>query len=74
MLGKRLKELLAIGLIGEGIVGFVRPRQYMRLWKFGPKPYQNFLDELIEHENLTRILCGVEAGLGVWLALRQTSK
>ena len=74
MTGKRLKELLAIGMIGEGIVGLMRPRRYMLLWKFGPKPYQEFIDKAAEHKGFTRLLCGVEAGLGVWLALRQTSK
>ena len=74
MIGKRLKELLAIGMIGEGVIGFIKPRRFMLLWKFGPKPYQEFIDELAEHKDLTRLLCGVEAGLGVWLALRQTSK
>lgn len=74
MLGKRLKEVVAIGMIGEGIIGLMSPQPYMRLWKFGPKPYQNFMEELIEHKDLTRLLCGVEAGLGLWLALRQTSK
>jgi hypothetical protein len=46
----------------------------MLLWKFGPRPYKEFIDGLAEHKDLTRLLCGVEAGLGVWLAVRQTSK
>jgi hypothetical protein len=74
MLSKRLKEIVAIGLIGEGIVGFMRPQRYLGLWKFGPKPYQEFIEELIEHKDLTRLLCGVEVGSGGWLALRQTAK
>ena len=74
MPGKQLKELLAIGMIGEGIVGFIKPRRYTLLWKFGPKPYQEFIEKAAEHKGLTRLLCGVEAGLGVWLALRQISK
>jgi hypothetical protein len=74
MISKRLKELVAIGMIGEGITGFLKPRQYMLLWKFGPKPYQKFIEGIAEHKELTRLLCGVEAGIGVWLALRQTEK
>ncbi len=74
MIGKRLKEVLAIGMIGEGIIGFIRPRRYLILWRFGPRPYQEFIETLVEHQTITRLLCGVEAGLGVWLALRETSK
>jgi hypothetical protein len=44
MLGKRLKEIISIGMIGKGIVGIMRPQCYLRLWKFGPKPYQEFIE------------------------------
>lgn len=74
MLDKRMKELLAIGMIGEGVIGFLAPKRYMQLWKFGPKPYQEFIESIVEHPNLTRLCCGVEVGVGIWLALRQTWK
>jgi hypothetical protein len=66
----RFTELLAIGMIGEGIVGALRPKQYMLLWRFGPKAYRNFIDALAERPQATRLMCAAEAGLGVWLALR----
>ncbi len=74
MLGKRLKELLAVTMIGEGVVGLIEPKRYTLLWKFGPKPFQNMIETIAEHPTLTRISCGVEIGLGLCLALRQTSK
>ncbi|HKX32741.1 MAG TPA: hypothetical protein VJ302_33955 [Blastocatellia bacterium] len=70
---RRLKELMAIWMIGEGIVGALRPRRYMRLWRFGPEPYRNLIDTLAEHQGTTRILCAAEAGVGLWWALRQLS-
>jgi len=66
----RLKELFAIGMIGEGIIGALRPRRYMMLWRFGPKAYRNFIDALADRPQATRLMCAAEAGLGVWLALR----
>jgi len=68
----RLMEMLAIGMIGEGIIGAIRPRGYLRLWRFGPKAYRNFIDALVDHPKATRAMCAAEAGLGVWLALRNT--
>jgi hypothetical protein len=65
-------QTLAIGLIGEGIIGAIRPKRYMRLWRFGPRTYRNFIDALADHPRATRLICGAEAGLGVWLALRNT--
>jgi len=68
----RFLEILAIGMIGEGIIGAIRPRPYMRLWRFGPKAYRNFIDALADRPQATRLMCAAEAGLGVWLALRNT--
>jgi hypothetical protein len=68
----QLMELLAIGMIGEGIIGAIRPRRYMRLWRFEPKAYRNFIDALADHPQATRLMCAAEAGIGVWLALRNT--
>jgi hypothetical protein len=44
----------------------------MRLWRFGPKAYRNFIDALADHPQATRLMGAAEAGLGVWLALRNT--
>ena len=74
MLQRRLGELLAIALIGEGVAGFLAPRRYVRLWKFGPVPYRAVVDWLAERPALTRVLCVLEAGVGVWLTWRQTHR
>ncbi len=74
MTGRRLKEIAAIMMIGEGVVGALIPRRYMRLWDFGPKRYRNFIKASAKRPNLVRIASVAEAGLGVWLALRQASR
>ena len=71
---KRLKELFALWMIGEGVIGSLRPKRYLQLWRFGPKAYRKFIDALTDHPNAMRVLCATEAGVGVWWALRQTSK
>jgi hypothetical protein len=68
----RLMETLAIGMIGAGIIGAIRPKRHMRLWRFGPDPYRNFIDTLADRPNMARLMHAAEAGLGVWLALRNT--
>ena len=70
---QRIKELVAIWMIGEGIIGALRPRRYMRLWRFGPRSYRELIDLLMDHPNATRALCAAEAGIGLWWALRQIS-
>jgi hypothetical protein len=71
---KRIKGLLALWMVGEGIIGALRPKRYLQLWRFGPKGYREFIDALTDHPNSMRLLCAAEAGVGIWWALRQISK
>jgi hypothetical protein len=71
MVGKWCKELLAIGMIGEGVAGLLTPKRYILLWRVGPKPYRRFMESLASYAGLMRLVFAVEAGLGVWLAWRQ---
>lgn len=74
MVGKRFKEIAAIIMIGEGIIGALIPGRHVRLWEFGPKRYRNFIKASAKRPNLFRIASAAEAGLGVWWALRQASR
>ena len=70
--GNRLVETLAIGMIGAGIIGAIRPKRHMRLWRFGPNAYRDFIDAIADRPKTARLMHIAEAGLGVWLALRNT--
>lgn len=71
---RRIKEVFALWMIGEGVIGSLRPRRYMELWRFGPKAYRELIDNLTEHPTATRLLCAAEVGVGVWWGLRQTRR
>lgn len=68
---RRLKSLLAVAMVGEGVVVALIPRRYARLWLVGPPPLRRLDAWLIDHPNTSRLLGGVEAGLGLLLAMRQ---
>ena len=74
MIGRRFKEIAAIMMIGEGIIGALIPRRHVRLWDFGPKRYRKFIKASAKRPNLVRIASAAEAGLGIWWALRQASR
>lgn len=71
MVARRLKELVAIALIGDGVVGRAAPRRHSLLWDFGPWWYRRALEALAVRPNLVRALAATEALCGLWLALGQ---
>ena len=66
----RIMETIAIGMIGSGIIGAIFPKRHIRLWRFGPNAYRDFIDTLADRPKTARLIHAAEAGLGVWLALR----
>ncbi len=64
-------QLLALALVGEGVVGLVHPTRYSRFWKIGPRPLRESIEALAQHRAVARGLFVVEIGLGLWLALRE---
>jgi hypothetical protein len=68
---RRINELAAIAMVGDGVVGLVAPRRHSLLWKFGPDGYQEAIRWFAERPSLVRLLAAAELGLGLMLALRQ---
>lgn len=68
---RRTKELAAILLVGDGVVGFAAPRRHSLLWRFGPEGYAETMTWFAERPGLVRIFAAAEVAGGLWLALRQ---
>ena len=68
---RRITELLAMVLVGDGVIALAAPRRHSRLWKLGPEGYRRAMEAFAERPYLTRLLAAAEIGLGLWLALRQ---
>ncbi len=65
-------ELGALFLIGDGVMGLIKPRWHSRLWHFGPQVMRMTTEELAEHPQTARLVYAVELVLGVLIASRQT--
>lgn len=68
---KRFKELLAILMVGDGVIGLAAPRRHSLLWRFGPEGYRRLMAAFAERPILVRLLSAASVGAGLWLALRQ---
>jgi hypothetical protein len=71
MAWKRIKEVLAILLIGDGIISFLQPRRHTRLWSAGPSPYRQMMRPLRRKPVLAQAVGVALVGAGLWLVTRQ---
>lgn len=68
---RNIAELVAMLMIGDGVIGLAAPRQHSLLWGFGPEGYKQLMESFAERPALVRALAAAEIAGGLWLALRQ---
>lgn len=71
MWSRRIKELLAMSTIGDGVLALIVPSSHTSLWLFGPQTMRKLNGWFLENPTYTRLGGIAEIGLGIWLALRQ---
>jgi hypothetical protein len=71
-IGRRLMQVGALLLIGNGVMGLVRPRWHALPWRFGPQLARAVTEELADHPKAGRPVYLAQAALGLLLA-RQNS-
>ena len=72
LIARRLIDMGALFLIGDGIMGLLKPRWHSLLWRFGPELARAVTEELAEHPKTARAIYLAEAALGVAIASWQT--
>lgn len=65
---RRVVETAALFLIGDGIMGLLKPRRHSRLWHFGPEIAKAATEELFTHPDVARAIYALEAALGISIA------
>ena len=74
MTTERLTELLAIALIGDGVIAVLEPRRHSLLWKSGPRMWEEFINPFVERPGMARLVGAAQIGLGIWLASKQKAR
>ncbi|MGI9115452.1 MAG: hypothetical protein DLM52_03005 [Chthoniobacterales bacterium] len=69
---RRVIELGALLLIGDGIMGLIKPRWHSLLWHFGPELVRATTEKLAEHPQTARGIYAAEVAFGILIASRQT--
>ena len=70
MTSTKVQELMAMMMIGDGVVAIAFPERHVLRWTFGPAGYRRAMWALARRPGLTRFLGAAEAGLGLWWAAR----
>ena len=72
LVARRIIQLGALFLIGDGVMGLLKPRWHSHLWHFGPQLAQAATEELADHPNSARAVYFLEAAIGIAIAAQQT--
>ncbi|CAN5440671.1 hypothetical protein BH20VER3_BH20VER3_23660 [soil metagenome] len=72
LIARRLLQLGGLFLIGDGVMGLIKPRWHSLLWQFGPQLARAATEELADHPKTARTIYLAEAAIGVAIASCQT--
>ena len=67
----QVKEVLAILMVGDGVIGQAALHRHSLLWKFDPEFYRRIVTNSVKRSVLVRLMSEISVGAGLWLALSQ---
>ena len=74
VISRRLLEAAGLFLIGDGLMGMVRPRRHSWLWHFGPQLSRAITEELAANPKVARYVYAAELVVGIALSSSQTDR
>jgi hypothetical protein len=70
----RTLEVLALTMIGDGVLALLQPERHMLLWRRGPRPWRELSQYFLDRPMLTRVVGAATVVAGLWLANRQNER
>lgn len=70
----RTLEVLALTMIGDGVLALLQPERHMLLWRRGPRPWREVSQYFLDRPALTRVVGLACVAGGLWLANRQQGR
>lgn len=64
------KNMLALELIGDGLVALIWPKRQLNLWNVGPKPYRKLTTAVARRPMLVRAIGAAEVAAALWWTRR----
>jgi hypothetical protein len=66
----RSRDLMAMILVGDGLLGLLIPGRHVHRWNRGPATWRCAMQYLELRPGLTRLLAASELCVGLWLGLQ----
>ena len=66
-------EAAGMLMIGDGILGLLRPSRHCLIWRGGPRWWTESVNWFARHPDLVRAAAAAEIASGIWLAFRGQS-
>ncbi len=70
LMGKRSIELLALTMVGDGLLTAVEPRRHLGLGSQGPRRWRTMTGAFLERPGLSRVLGVLSVCAGLFIASR----
>jgi hypothetical protein len=74
LVSRRILEVVAMMMIGDGMIGLIAPRRHVLLWDGGPRIWRRVTESCVRHTSMTRTIGLVSLVGGLLLASRQLSR
>ncbi len=71
MFSERVKELIGMVMIGDGVLAFLEPERHAQLWQAGPLAWQEMMEPFVRRPELGRWVGAAFILGGLWLATQQ---
>ena len=68
--GRRVVDLMAVAMIGDGALGLVVPAEHMKTWTYGPQWWRDLINFFADRPGLTRVVGAVEITVAFWWVRR----
>ena len=68
---RKVNDLLAAFVIGNGVLDLIAPRERYSMWVFGPEGLRKVILWFADHPTALRLRGIARIGVSLWLALRQ---
>lgn len=72
MIIRRLLQLTALLMIGDGVSGLLKPRWHSLLWDIGPDAFETAMETLAANPVKARALYAAEIAVGILLSTQLT--